>query len=54
MVRWLEPSRVRELKSEEELLQAQEKGELALEITGIVVNCPVIKAGQGQALRGVR
>ena len=54
MVRWLEPSRVRELKSEEELLQAEEKGELKLEVTGIVVNCPVTKAGQGQALRGVR
>lgn len=54
MVHWRDPARVRELKSEEALLSAQEKGELALEVTGIVVNCPITRAGAGQALTGVR
>lgn len=54
MVHWRDPARTRELKSEEELLTAEEKGDLTLEITEIVVNCPVTRAGAGQALRGVR
>ena len=54
MVHWRDPSRAREMKSEEALLAAEDKGELRLEVTGIVVNCPITRAGAGQALRGVR
>ncbi|MDZ7856862.1 hypothetical protein [Sphaerotilus sp.] len=42
------------MKSEEALLAAEEKSEVALEVTDIVVNCPVTRAAGGQALRGVR
>ena len=54
LVRWTDPKFMRELKSEESLLAAEEKRELALEITDIVVNCPVTRDSLGQALRGVR
>jgi hypothetical protein len=43
-----------ELKSEEELLAAQEKGLVSLDVTDIVINCPVIKTVGGAGLRGVR
>lgn len=43
-----------ELKSEEELLSAQEKGLVSLEVTDIVVNCPVTRAVGGGSLQGVR
>jgi len=54
LVHWVRPEAVRELKSEEELLAAEERKELRLEVTGIVVNCPVVRGGDGAALRGVR
>ena len=54
MVNWVERDRMRELRSEEELLAAEERGELSLDLTGIVVNCPITKEVGGQALRGVR
>ncbi len=54
MVRWLRPSAVRELRSEEQLLAAQERGELSLEVTGIVINCPITRSVDGLALKGVR
>lgn len=54
LVRWASSARVRELKSEEELLVAQEKREIALEVTSVVVNCPVTRSSGGKALRGVR
>ena len=54
MVNWKAPANARELKSEEEILAAEQKEELSLEITDIVVNCPVTRAHDGQALRGVR
>lgn len=53
-VQWAKTALVRELKSEEELLAAEEKKELALEVTEIVVNCPVTRQTGGQSLRGVR
>ena len=53
-VHWAKPELVRELKSEEELLAAEDRGEATLEVTGIVVNCPVTRGNGGQALRGVR
>jgi len=48
MVRWKQPSNVRELKSEEALLAAEELGHLSLDITDIVVNCPVTQAVVGR------
>lgn len=54
LVRWVDPTRRRLLKSEEELLAAEEKKELQLEVTDIVVNCPVTRSASGEALKGVR
>ena len=54
MVRWNNPAMGRELKSEEELLAAEDKKQVSLELTDIVVNCPVTRSASGQALRGVR
>ncbi len=54
LVRWQVPAAGRELKSEEELLAAQERGEVTLEQTSIVANCPITRTVDGSALRGVR
>jgi len=54
LVRWLRPGAVRELRSEEEVLAAQERGDIALEVTDIVVNCPITRSVDGLALKGVR
>jgi hypothetical protein len=54
LVQWRNPDRVRELKSEEELLAAEDKGEVTLNITSVVANCPVVRAADGQALKGVQ
>lgn len=54
MVRWNALAPRRELKSEEALLAAEEKKELSLEVTDIVVNCPITRSGNGQSLKGVR
>jgi len=53
-VRWKKPSVIQELKSEEALLAAQEREEVELENTNIVVNCPVIRSVTGHKLKGVR
>jgi hypothetical protein len=54
LVHWAKKVKPVELKSEEELLAAQEKGLLVLVETDIVVNCPVTRAANGQYLLGVR
>ena len=54
MVRWNALAPKREFKSEEDLLAAEEKREVSLEVTDIVVNCPVTRSASGQALKGVR
>jgi hypothetical protein len=54
MVRWNALAPKREFKSEEELLAAEEKKEVSLEVTDIVVNCPITRSGSGQSLKGVR
>ena len=53
-VAWLPGRSARELKSEEQILQAQEQGDLALTVTDVVLNCPVLAVGDGPALRGTR
>lgn len=52
LVRWNKPSLVRELKSEEQILSAEESKELTLEITNIVVNCPITRSVDGKAIGG--
>lgn len=54
MVRWVDAAQKRELKSEDELLSAQDQQLVSLEVTDIVVNCPVTRSADGQALKGVR
>ncbi len=54
MVRWADTKFVHELNSEESLLAARDRRELSLEVTDIVVNCPVTRGISGQALKGVR
>lgn len=41
-VKWNDPSKARELKSEEEIRAAASAGEVTLEATKLVINCPVI------------
>lgn len=41
-VTWLDPQRAHELRSEEAILAAADAGELALEVTRFVLNCPII------------
>lgn len=54
LAKWVKTERVRELKSEAELLSAEDKGEISLTVTDIVVNCPVTKYTDGKSLHGVR
>ena len=54
LVKWVIPAKRRELKSEEEILTAQERREVELDVTDIVVNCPITRSRGGQSLRGVR
>jgi hypothetical protein len=43
LVKWIKTEQAHELRTEEELLAAHEKGLLSIEITNIVVNCPITK-----------
>jgi len=54
MVTWLKPNSIRELKSEEEVLAAQDKGEVSLKVTNIVANCPITRSADGSRLQGSR
>lgn len=54
MVRWKTPANGRVLESEEALLAAEERGDVALELTQVVVNCPITRSVDGSALKGVR
>lgn len=54
MVRWINPTQKQKLKSEEALLSAEDKKPVSLDVTDIVVNCPVTRSADGQALKGVR
>jgi hypothetical protein len=54
MVKHIAPGATSEIKSEEELLSAEEKGLVSIHVTDIVVNCPVTRAVGGGGLQGVR
>jgi hypothetical protein len=41
-VRWKDPSKARELKSESEILAASRAGEVSIERSKLVIDCPVI------------
>lgn len=53
-VHWTQPTKLRELRSEEAILAAEERGEVTLEITRIVVNCPITRGVGGRYLPGTR
>ena len=50
-VTWADESTARELTSEDEILAEQEAGELTIEETGVVVNCPFIQWKDGEHLQ---
>jgi hypothetical protein len=45
-VKWNDTSKARELKSEEEILAADKAGEVSLEASKLVINCPVLPSGK--------
>jgi hypothetical protein len=53
-VQWLKPAAQRELRSEEDILRAVDLGEVTLDVTQVVVNCPITRSVDRQPLRGVR
>jgi len=54
MVDWVAGRTPRGLVSEEAVLAAEEKGDVKLTRTSIVINCPVVRSADGRGLRGVR
>lgn len=52
-VTWVHPAQARTLRSEEEVLDAQEQGLVTLQETRVVLNCPIIHRGRLGALPGV-
>lgn len=54
MVYWKRPERRQELKSEEEILAAEDRGDLEVQVTQILINCPITRSVDGQALKGIR
>ena len=53
-VSWADEKFRKELTSAAAILEAEDRQELLLTITNIVVNCPVTRDVQGKALPGVR
>ena len=53
-IRWNAGRVARELKSEEQILAATERGDTTLALTGIVINCPVIWVDGQPLLPGTR
>jgi hypothetical protein len=45
-VKWNDPSKARELKSEEEIQAAAKSGDVTLEQSKLVINCPVLPTGR--------
>lgn len=52
-VTWREPVQARVLRSEEEVLDAADKGFVVLEVTRVVLNCPIVHRGELGVLPGV-
>jgi hypothetical protein len=51
-VTWAVGQRPRELRSEEQVLAAAEAGQVVVEPTDVVVNCPIVHRGPGGGLEG--
>jgi len=54
LVRWNKSAQAREMKSEEQILRAVDANEVSLEMTNIVVNCPITRSVDGLAIKGAR
>lgn len=54
LVKWKQPAQARELKSEEQILSAVEAQELSLQMTDIIVNCPITRSVDGRAIAGAK
>lgn len=54
LVTWLPGQQAHVLKSEEEVLAAEDAGQLKIEKTQIVVNCPVVLSADGSALPDIK
>jgi hypothetical protein len=54
LVHWKAGASAHELRSEEAVLAAEGAGEIELDVTGIVVNCPITRGADGGTLQGVR
>lgn len=52
-VNWRDPAQARVLRSEEEVLDAADKGFVVLEVTRVVLNCPIVHRGELGVLPGV-
>ncbi len=52
-VTWRNTYDARELRSEDDVLEAQEKGQVDLTTTNVVLNCPIIHRGKAGGLPGV-
>ncbi|ASU39090.1 hypothetical protein hmeg3_12875 [Herbaspirillum sp. meg3] len=53
-VSWLPGKQPRVLKSEEEVLAAEEAGQVSIEKTNLIVNCPVVFSAEGGTLPNIR
>ncbi len=53
-VSWVRNSNVRTLKSESEILELAELGDVQIRRTNMVINCPIIADAAGNALPGVQ
>lgn len=51
-VLWKEPGRARELRSEAEVLAAEDRGQVTLERTNLVANCPIVSVRDHGVLPG--
>ena len=54
LVRWVAPHLPRELRSEEEVLASADRGQVSLQVTGIVINCPITRSVDGLPIKGAR
>jgi hypothetical protein len=52
-VTWKPGAAARSLTSEDEVLDAQEKGQVALQLTDVILNCPIVHRGAEGALPDV-
>ena len=52
-VTWHAKGTARTLRSEQDVLEAADKGLVSIKSTGIVVNCPIVVTATGGRLRGV-